>query len=201
MEKLAALLTLCEETPPDIGEFPSLWQRASNADRLIFLQCYPAQSEEQKLGWTVVWDGMPLYDDVIKWEHFPRCWPFVRGIRRSPLNSSHKGQWRGAWMFSLICPWINGWVNNREAGDLRRNRAHHNVTVMNFGRAYQMPSSLWPPHLCAWGLSRRPQVETCALPPPGLWLTVHSLSLLRARDRKRGSGPGSQSRFLDDWQR
>ena len=44
--------------------------------------------------------------------------------------SPHKGQWRGALMFSLICVWINGWVNNREAGDLRRYRAHHDVTVM-----------------------------------------------------------------------
>ena len=40
------------------------------------------------------------------------------------------GQWRGALMFSLICAWINGWVNNREAGDLRRHRAHYDVTVM-----------------------------------------------------------------------
>ena len=41
----------------------------------------------------------------------------------------HKGQWRGALMFSLICVWINDWVNNREAGDLRRYRAHYDVTV------------------------------------------------------------------------
>ena len=45
-------------------------------------------------------------------------------------NFPHKGQWRGALIFSLICVWINGWVNNREAGDLRRCRAHYNVTVM-----------------------------------------------------------------------
>ena len=70
------------------------------------------------------------YDDVIKWKHFPRYWPFVRGIHRSPVNSSHKGQWRGDLMFSLICLWINGWVNNREAGDLRRYRAHYDVIVM-----------------------------------------------------------------------
>ena len=71
-----------------------------------------------------------LHDDVIKWKHFPHYWPFVRGIYRSPVNSSHKVQWRGALMFSLICAWINGWVNNREAGDLRRNHAHYDVTVM-----------------------------------------------------------------------
>ena len=70
------------------------------------------------------------HDDVIKWKHFLRYWPFVRGIHRSPVNSPHKGQWRGASMFYLICVWINGWVNNREAGDLRRYRAHYDVSVM-----------------------------------------------------------------------
>ena len=83
-------------------------------------------------------DGMALkhqvigthHDDVIKWKHFPRYWPFARGIHRSPVNSPHKDQWRGALMFSLICVWINGWVNNSEAGDLRRYQAHYDVSVM-----------------------------------------------------------------------
>ena len=63
-------------------------------------------------------------------KHFPRYWPFVRGIQQWPVNSPHKGRWRGALMFSLICAWTNDWANNREAGDLRRHRAHHDVTVM-----------------------------------------------------------------------
>ena len=70
------------------------------------------------------------HDDVIKWKHIPRNWLFVRGIHRSPVNSSHKGQWRGALMFSLICVWINDWVNNREAGDFRRYLTHYDVIVM-----------------------------------------------------------------------
>ena len=70
------------------------------------------------------------HDDVIKWKHFPRYWPFVREIHRSPVNSPHKGQWRGTLMFSLICHWIKGWVNNHEAGDLRRHQAHYDVIVM-----------------------------------------------------------------------
>ena len=69
-------------------------------------------------------------DDVIKWKQFPRYWSFVRGIHRSPVNSPHKGQWRGALMFSLIYAWINCWVNNREADHLRRYRAPYDVTVM-----------------------------------------------------------------------
>ena len=70
------------------------------------------------------------HDDVIKWKHFPRNWPFVRGIHRSPVNSPHKGQWRGALMFTLICARINVWVNTREAGDLRRYCPHYDVIVM-----------------------------------------------------------------------
>ena len=71
-----------------------------------------------------------IHDDVIKWKHFPRYWPFVWGIHRSPVNSPHKGQWRGALMISLICVWINDWVSNREAADLIRYRAHYDVSVM-----------------------------------------------------------------------
>ena len=54
----------------------------------------------------------------------------------SPVTGElpHKGQWRGALIFSLICVWINDWVNNREAGDLRRYRAHCDVTVMTKSR-------------------------------------------------------------------
>ena len=43
------------------------------------------------------------HDDVIKWSHFPRYWPFVWGIRRWPMNSPHKEQWCGALLFLLIC--------------------------------------------------------------------------------------------------
>ena len=70
-------------------------------------------------------------DDVIKWKHFPRFWPFVRVIRRSPVYSPHKGQWRGALMFSLIYAWSNGWWKNRDASDLRHHFAHYDVTVMD----------------------------------------------------------------------
>ena len=89
------------------------------------------------------------HDDVIKWKHFPRYWPFVREIHRSPVNSPHKGQWRGALMFYLIRAWINGWVNNGESGDLRRHRAHYDVIVMDMYRNRTMGSihgdSIWIP--------------------------------------------------------
>ena len=62
------------------------------------------------------------------WRHqmetFSALLAICAGNSRAPVNSSHKGRWRGALMFSLICVWINDWVNNREAGDLRRHRGH-----------------------------------------------------------------------------
>ena len=104
------------------------------------------------------------HDDVIKCKHFPRYWPFVWGIHRSPGNSRHKGQWRGALMFSLIFAWTNSWANNRDAGDLRCHRAHYDVTVMHNRLA--LISALWTlsirtnmhrkcrlpiaDHLCRW---------------------------------------------------
>ena len=63
----------------------------------------------------------------------------------SPVTGEflHKGQWRGALMFSLICGWINSWVDRGEAGDLRRHSAHYDVTLMDPFRSY-------PPELLHW---------------------------------------------------
>ena len=63
-------------------------------------------------------------------ETFSALLAICAGIHQSPVNTPHKGQWRGSLMFSLICVCINGWVNNRQAGDLRRHRGHYDVTVM-----------------------------------------------------------------------
>ena len=107
--------------------------------RRTFRDCLPIEK----------WEELK-HDDVIKWKHFPRNWSFVRGIHRSPVNSPHKGQWRGALMFSLICVWVNDWINIREAGDLRRNRAHYDVIVM---KTYNMLSDVIKHHACplpAW---------------------------------------------------
>ena len=80
------------------------------------------------------------HDDSIKWKYFPRYWPFVRGIHRSPVNSLHKGQWCGALMFSLICVWINSWVNHHEASDLTWYHGHYDVIVMISFSYYQYSS-------------------------------------------------------------
>ena len=86
------------------------------------------------------------HDDVTKCKHFPRYWPFVRGIHRSPVDSPHKRQWHGD-LFSLICVWTNGWANNRNTGDLRRHHAHYDVTVMDSNHkvplAVNKPIMMW----------------------------------------------------------
>ena len=63
-------------------------------------------------------------------ETFSTLLALCTGNSPVPVNSPHKGQWRGALMFSLIYAWINDWVNNREAGDLKRHRGHYDVNVM-----------------------------------------------------------------------
>ena len=86
-----------------------------------------AEIKQQALRWRNF-----CHDDVIKRKLFPRNWPFVPGIHPSPVNSPHKGQWHGA-LILWSAPWIHGCVNNREAGDLRRHRAHYDVIVMRMG--------------------------------------------------------------------
>ena len=60
-------------------------------------------------------------------EHLLRYWPFAKGIHRWPVDSLHKGQWRGALTVFFICAWINGWGNNRDAVDFRCHRVHDSL--------------------------------------------------------------------------
>ena len=109
---------------PELVQFHDCWCPGSLHHQ--FISSHSIECQEFQLPVTSQW----RHDDVIKWKHFPRYWPFVRGIHRSLVNSTHKGQWRRALMFSLICAWINSQENNREAGDLRRHHAHYEITVM-----------------------------------------------------------------------
>ena len=133
---------------PMTGEFPA--QRASNAESVsIWWRHYGYQTDNSRImlcfkiinNRSVCWNPAVrksaastvdlLHDDVIKWKHFPRYWPFLRGIHRSHVVSPNKGKWRGALMFPLICAWTNSWANNVDAGDLRHHLTHYDVTVMS----------------------------------------------------------------------
>ena len=94
------------------------------------------------------WDS--LYPGRSWWRHQMEIFSALLVLYAG--NSPHKGQWRGALMFSLICAWTNSWVNNRDAGDLRQNCVHYDVTVMcerNFSCDFQTNLRDWRP-LCSW---------------------------------------------------
>ena len=74
-----------------------------------------------------------MHDDVIKWKHF-RVTGHLCGEFTGPRWIPRTKWWHGALMFSFICGWINDWVNNRDAGDLRRHRGHYDVIVMGKSR-------------------------------------------------------------------
>ena len=78
----------------------------------------------------------PSTEPVTWWRHqmetFSALLALCAGNSPVLVNSPHKGQWRGALMFSFIYAWINDWVNNREAGDLRRYCGHCDVNVMKW---------------------------------------------------------------------
>ena len=69
--------------------------------------------------WTLGYLWSPIYlimihiavwhDDVIKWKHFSALLAFCAGNSPVPVNSPHKGQWRGALMFYLYIVWWEVW--------------------------------------------------------------------------------------------
>ena len=108
---------------------------------LVFLNIIPDETNTISV--------ISKHDDVIKWKHFPRYWPL-------------QSQWRGALMLTLICAWTNGCPNNRYACDLRRHRAHHDVTVMKLIklpwserllRAVVVVRRSHAMLMCGWGVS------------------------------------------------
>ena len=122
----SSYLGLCDGNSPVTGEFPA--QRASNAEKASIWWLHHGRQS---------W-----------WRHqmetVSALLAICAGNSPVPVNSPHKGQWRGTLMFTLICARINGWVNNCEAGDLRRNRAHYDVIVMIMCKYYGIYLINWP---------------------------------------------------------
>ena len=79
--------------------------------------------------------------------------PLALCAGNAPVTGEFPSQWSVTRSFdvSFICAWINGWVNNRAAGDLRRHRSHYDITVICFASDVL----LWP-----------------AQRNPGLWVGV-----------------------------
>ena len=83
----------------------------------------------------------------------------------------HKGQWREALMFSLICARINSWVNNGESGDLRRHRGHYDVIVMSRTHNTVLPRGRQP-------YSTFPEVNWSNLQIPECTCSISHISFL-----------------------
>ena len=84
---------------------------------------------------SYIWHAWSFWATHVSWwrhqmETLSALLAICAGNSPPPVNSPHKGWWRGALIFYLICAWLNGWANNGEAGDLRRHRAHYDVSVM-----------------------------------------------------------------------
>ena len=109
-----------ESTKPMMTPFCSICMFHVNQGSLIIFICHLHSNTKSRSRWRHQMETL----------HFPCYWPFVRGIHRSAANSHHTGQWRGALVFSLICVWTNGWINNRDAGYNGHHSAHYDVSVM-----------------------------------------------------------------------
>ena len=121
--------------------------------------------------------------------------PFQRGINRSLVKSPHKGQWRGALMFSLICVSTNSWVNNRSASDLRRHRDYYGIIVMMtfihysstfiYDAACPIKAGAWMMQDTSWVCANSHVDQSCINAP---WANGHflTLSLVGCDDRLIG---------------
>ena len=70
------------------------------------------------------------HDDFIKWKHFRYYWSFIRGFPWILLTKASDAE---LWCL-LISAWTNGCVNNRDAVNLRRHRAHYDMIVIDWHR-------------------------------------------------------------------
>ena len=99
----------------------NLWSDSTTCRRITVFYCDQVNIYFKSvfhLFWTPINAGCEIFGQkvnclehifFIKWKHFPRYWPFLRRIHRSPVDSPHKGQWHGALMFSLNQQLSNQW--------------------------------------------------------------------------------------------
>ena len=124
-ETFSALVqAICAGNSPVTSEFPAT-RPVTRSFGVSFHLRLNKRLGKQPRGWWFETPSRPLWrQSDVKPCNIPNSTcslrAFVkssRGIHRCQVNSPHKGQWRGALMFSLICPWKDGWVNNGKAGD------------------------------------------------------------------------------------
>ena len=135
------------------------------------------------------------------WRHqmetFSALLALCAGIPWSLGNSPHKGQWCRALILSLVCAWINGWVNNHEAGDLRRHHAHYDITVMvsfNFINKFPNPKQIYI--LCCKLIYNKVNIQIG--PQATIQLTI-SLTEITQQFLSKAVGSLQQFHFVSLW--
>ena len=108
---------------------PNLWTWLALSCAFLVFWCQPTWPISFRVTSLALWQSCDRqWSNLSWWRHQMKTvaalWPFVRGVHRSPVNSPHKGQWRGALMFA------NNLANNRDASDLRHQHTHYDVSVM-----------------------------------------------------------------------
>ena len=104
---------------------------------VLYLACFSGSYRKVSCGHhgatdsELCWIDEVIQDDVIKWKDFPATGSLCGEFTGHWWLSLTKTSDAKLWVFSLTCSWINGWVNSREAGDLRRHRAHCDVIVIS----------------------------------------------------------------------
>ena len=153
METFSALLAICAGNSPVTGEFPAQRPVTRSFDVFFDLRLNKRLNKQSRGWWfetlsRPLWrhrNGLAIFQHVWSLQFislFVNAWHRMSYISYTPCNVSSMmtssngnvfrvtGQGRRPLMFSLICASINSWVNNREAGELRRHRAYHDVIVM-----------------------------------------------------------------------
>ena len=114
----------CAKVWPDVITISHLrrtlvFTRSELRVHILILKCFPKRSRNQAnwLKKSEPSNARPIMtsSNLNIFRVTPICAgnsPVVRGLPRSPVNTAHEGQWRGALMFSLICAWRDGWVNS-----------------------------------------------------------------------------------------
>ena len=147
-----ALCWLGEEIYSQIHEGGCRWQRKillmnCNLTAIIRLDQYHWGNREEYVCMDNTSTDYITTTKYIKTSSIGNIFRITEPSWREPpvtaVVSPHKGQWREALMLSLTYAWTNGWVNNRDASDLRRHRAHYDVTVMNAQKKCVHISKWW----------------------------------------------------------
>ena len=98
----------------------SQWRKCQNCEIPLIHICMNSETVSNKSSPSNSWWSHQM-------ETFSAILAICAGIHQGPLAQRPVTR---SFDVSLICAWLKGWVNNREAGDLIRHRAHYDFTVM-----------------------------------------------------------------------